>query len=203
LTQARRAVTLPPVTTEGVVAPDATSLADGERLFCYRHRDRETWIRCGRCDQPICPSCAMQGPVGFRCRECGTPAFDPLTSFTARQIVLGALVSLVAGSFAGLVASRVGFFGVFIAFFAGGMIAEAVTRVTGYKRGPVMWAIVFGGIVVGTAVAFAVDYAFLYAEFATYAEEEGWSLTSMLLDSAVWALIAAGAACVGAYSRLR
>lgn len=37
---------------------------------CYRHRDRETWLRCNRCDRPICPDCMVEATVGFQCRDC-------------------------------------------------------------------------------------------------------------------------------------
>lgn len=37
---------------------------------CPRHPDRITYIRCGRCDRPICPECMIQAPVGFHCPEC-------------------------------------------------------------------------------------------------------------------------------------
>jgi len=37
---------------------------------CYRHPDRETYIRCGRCDRPICPDCMTSAAVGFQCPEC-------------------------------------------------------------------------------------------------------------------------------------
>lgn len=37
---------------------------------CYRHRDRETWLRCSRCDRPICPDCMNEATVGFHCPEC-------------------------------------------------------------------------------------------------------------------------------------
>jgi membrane associated rhomboid family serine protease len=37
---------------------------------CYRHPDRETWIRCQRCERPICPDCMNSAAVGFQCPHC-------------------------------------------------------------------------------------------------------------------------------------
>ncbi|WP_100445121.1 rhomboid family intramembrane serine protease [Glycomyces xiaoerkulensis] len=37
---------------------------------CYRHRNRQTYLRCVRCDRPICADCRIDAPVGFQCPEC-------------------------------------------------------------------------------------------------------------------------------------
>jgi len=37
---------------------------------CYRHPDRETAVRCARCDRPICPECMVSASVGFQCPDC-------------------------------------------------------------------------------------------------------------------------------------
>jgi membrane associated rhomboid family serine protease len=37
---------------------------------CYRHTNRETYIRCTRCDRPICPDCMVPASVGHQCPEC-------------------------------------------------------------------------------------------------------------------------------------
>ncbi len=37
---------------------------------CYRHAGRETWIRCQRCERPICPDCMRDAAVGFHCPTC-------------------------------------------------------------------------------------------------------------------------------------
>lgn len=192
------------VTSEGI-AIDATAASNDDRLFCYRHPDRETYVRCGRCDRPICTRCAMQGPVGFRCKNCGTLANDPLTTMRPTQILLGSLVALGGGAITGLIATQISFFGIFIAFFAGGIIAEAVIRVTGYKRGPIILGVVLGGIVAGILVG-AAGSAVMFA--AQMGSVEGVDPTTVgvrvfLFGSLPWIVLSAGAACFGAYSRLR
>lgn len=37
---------------------------------CYRHPDRETGVRCTRCERPICPECMVSASVGFQCPTC-------------------------------------------------------------------------------------------------------------------------------------
>lgn len=53
--------------SEPHVPPEA---AASEAPVCYRHTDRETYIRCSRCDRPICPDCMTSAAVGFQCPEC-------------------------------------------------------------------------------------------------------------------------------------
>jgi membrane associated rhomboid family serine protease len=43
---------------------------DGVPPVCYRHPDRETYVRCARCDKPICPDCMVSAAVGFQCPDC-------------------------------------------------------------------------------------------------------------------------------------
>lgn len=37
---------------------------------CYRHPKRETYVRCSRCERPICPECMHEAAVGHHCPEC-------------------------------------------------------------------------------------------------------------------------------------
>jgi hypothetical protein len=196
------------MTSEGIGAVvEAGATGEDEVLHCYRHPDRETRIMCGRCERPICLRCAMQGPVGFRCKTCGTLANDPLSTIRPTQAVLGLSIAIVLGIGAGFISARIGFLVIFLGFFAGGLIAEAVMRVIGIKRGRGILALVLGGIVVGSLVGFGLDFWYTWSAYgglALPAEEAAAYLpTQFFLDQFIWAAIAAGAACAGAYSRLR
>jgi hypothetical protein len=179
------------------MAPEPGS--DAPALYCYRHPNRETWVRCGRCDQPICSSCAMQGPVGFRCRECGRPARDPLTSMRPSQLAVGLGISVLGGIVVGLFSTRIGFFGLLLAWFVGGLIADAVIRFIGFKRGPKIVAILLGGILVGSALAFVGEATVLARQF----EPEDGFVWAYVYSQGPWAALAAGIACFGAWSRFR
>ena len=37
---------------------------------CYRHPGTPTYIRCQRCERPVCVQCQVQAPVGVICPEC-------------------------------------------------------------------------------------------------------------------------------------
>lgn len=82
---------------------------------CYRHPDRETYIRCTRCERPICPDCMTSAAVGFQCPECvaegrattpevvsvlGTkPAERPLVTMTLIGLnVLAYIAQLTSGT---------------------------------------------------------------------------------------------------------
>ena len=56
---------------------------------CYRHPDRATYVRCTRCNRPICPECMRDAAVGHQCAECVGEAAktvrQPRTAFGGRQ----------------------------------------------------------------------------------------------------------------------
>jgi membrane associated rhomboid family serine protease len=38
-------------------------------MTCYRHPDREAYVRCQRCEELICPECQVESAVGFLCPD--------------------------------------------------------------------------------------------------------------------------------------
>lgn len=45
-------------------------MSDTSVTTCYRHPQRETYVRCTRCDRYICPDCMREAAVGHQCVEC-------------------------------------------------------------------------------------------------------------------------------------
>ncbi|GAB7192032.1 hypothetical protein NUM3379_27410 [Kineococcus sp. NUM-3379] len=37
---------------------------------CPRHPQRESYVRCQRCERPACPECQREAPVGVQCVDC-------------------------------------------------------------------------------------------------------------------------------------
>ena len=49
-------------------APDTDGVSGPP--VCFRHPQRETYLRCSRCDRSICTDCMVSASVGFQCPEC-------------------------------------------------------------------------------------------------------------------------------------
>ena len=131
-------------------------MTESTTLYCYVHPSRETSLRCNNCNRPICASCAVRTPTGYRCKECvrerqktfdTSEWYDYLLGF----IVAGAL-SAVATFLVSLIGG-IGFFG-WIIIFAGAptaavIIAEGVRLVTRRRRSRSLFITVAAGVVLG------------------------------------------------------
>ncbi|HSL76646.1 MAG TPA: hypothetical protein VK867_06865 [Candidatus Limnocylindrales bacterium] len=180
-------------------------LSEPQPLHCYRHPERETWVRCGRCDQPICMKCAMDGPVGLRCKTCGKPSRDALASLRPTQIVIAAVLAVGGGAIVGYAGSSFSIFGLVVAFFGGGIIAEVIDRAIGIKRGPRILMIAVPGIVAGGLVGVGLSVLWTWQQMLSYGEEgaPGIFLSAYLMSVLPFALFAVVIAAGVAAARLR
>lgn len=131
---------------------------NSEVVVCYRHPERETGLRCNRCNQPICPKCAKRTPVGFRCPDCVREQEDKFYSgtnvdyFTASMIAFP--LSLIAAGLFTFVLNGFGFFSLLIIFFlapaVGGFIAEAVRWGVRKRRSRYLKHVVIGALLLAT-----------------------------------------------------
>ena len=119
-------------------------------MFCYRHPDIETRLRCSRCENPICVKCAIKTPTGYRCPDCVRSQQKIFETATATDyvvaITLAGFLSLI-GSF---IASAVGFFTIFIAPVAGVIIAETVRWATRRRRSKLLFQLTTAAAAAGS-----------------------------------------------------
>lgn len=55
---------------------------------CPRHPDRVSYVRCQRCNRPMCPDCQVVAPVGMQCVDC---VREQARDQPQRRTVLGAV----------------------------------------------------------------------------------------------------------------
>ncbi|MFZ4506067.1 MAG: zinc-ribbon domain-containing protein [Fimbriimonas sp.] len=48
-----------------------TKVIPVDEVPCYRHKNEMTALACGKCGRPVCYRCAINGPAGIRCPDCG------------------------------------------------------------------------------------------------------------------------------------
>jgi hypothetical protein len=110
------------------------SLDNGGPLYCYNHPKRETHLRCNSCERPICASCAVLTPTGYRCKECvrgQQKKFDTTRWWDYPVAIVAAFILSAIGSY---FVSMIGFFTLILAPFVGIGIAEAVRFMVRRRR---------------------------------------------------------------------
>lgn len=105
---------------------------------CAVHPERETELQCNRCERYMCVQCAVQTPVGYRCRECVRGIQDKyFTSTRTDYLIIAAVCGVLNLIGSGLVA----YLGVWLLLIIiaaapiGGAISEAALRLTKKRRG--------------------------------------------------------------------
>jgi len=131
-------------------------MTESTTLYCYVHPNRETSLRCNNCNRPICASCAVRTPTGYRCKECVRERQKTFNTSEWYDYILGFIVASVLSAVATFLVSLIsgiGFFG-WIIIFAGAptaavIIAEGVRMVTRRRRSRSLFITVAIGVVLG------------------------------------------------------
>lgn len=122
-----------------------------EPLRCVNHPNVETYLRCARCEAPICPKCAVRTEVGYICPACRNRRTEVFyAEFRPVYYGVAALVALPVSLIAGWIVPATGWFAIFLGPMAGGLIAEAAFRAIRRRRGRYTWLVVAGSIVAGS-----------------------------------------------------
>lgn len=179
-------------------------------MRCAADPSVETYLRCGRCEKPICPRCLIQTPVGARCRDCAQlrklPMFDvrPLDYLRA---IGGGLAAGVGGGVALILLRELipgagmffrGIFYVAILAAFGYGVGTAVAMSTRRKQGTWLGIIAAFAVPIGISVGQALFYIVIGANPAI-----AIAAALVPLFGSAWNLLALLVAMAIAFSRAR
>jgi hypothetical protein len=126
-----------------------------ETTYCARHADVATNLRCGRCEELICPGCLVHVPVGVRCPECAQtqtlPTFDVTGAYLARAIAAGVVLGVVGGVVGGVVLGLLlglPFLGPIVIVAVGYLAGEGISMAANRKRGRSLKYVAAGSVII-------------------------------------------------------
>lgn len=148
--------------------------APTEPVYCLRHRQTETGLRCARCNDPICPECMVQAAVGHICPSCVTWERNPVAQVATSRLLTAIGAGLGAGILLAIaipVLSSLfgGFFNVIMWAVAGFLIGQAVHVAANRSRARVLRYVAGGSAAFSWAVAaifIGVSFSFVWLVFA-------------------------------------
>lgn len=130
---------------------------EDEIHYCAVHPDMETELRCNNCDRYMCVKCAVQTPVGYRCRQCvrqhddkffNALSSDPLIALGVAfgvMVVFGLILNTIFSSFPVFIA-------VVLGFPAGAVVGELVVKAIGRRKGRNNWQFALIGVIIGALI---------------------------------------------------
>lgn len=127
-------------------------------LYCANHPQRETTLRCNRCEKPICTSCAVHTPTGYRCKECVNAQKKVFDTAEWYDYLVGLITAALLSLIASLIITAISFFAGFFMFLfaagiaggAGALISNIVQRLLRGRRSRRLFITSTAGVVLGT-----------------------------------------------------
>ncbi|MDQ6740690.1 MAG: B-box zinc finger protein, partial [Actinomycetota bacterium] len=129
-------------------------------MYCINHPKEQTYLRCGKCGNPICARCRVSTPAGFRCYTCANLQVLPTYAVSSSYYLRAAAAGLVAGGIAGVLMGLFPGFEFWGALLMGIAVPEAVSVAANQKRGPGLQMVGVGSVVFGFIVSRIVINAF-------------------------------------------
>ncbi|MBC8504195.1 MAG: hypothetical protein ISR58_08375 [Anaerolineales bacterium] len=124
-------------------------MTESSTLYCTNHPNKETSLRCNRCEKLICSKCAIHTPTGYRCKDCVRTQQKIFNSAEFYDYPLGFIIAAVLSYIGSLIASRFGFFVLFLAPLAGMGIAEVTRLITRRRRSKYLFYTIAAGTLLG------------------------------------------------------
>jgi hypothetical protein len=183
------------------------STTEDEILYCTVHPDRETTLRCNKCGRPMCPECAVQTSVGYRCKECVRGIQDAYYTATQNDYIAIFAVSLILTGIGAAIFAAINLgilFTFILALPIGGGIGELALRFTSKRRGRQSANIAAAGAVVGGLVGVLVQIFMRYG--AQLSQLDGSQMVDaifQLLTRDLSALLFIGLAAAAVYGRYK
>ena len=148
--------------------------APTEPVFCLRHRQTETGLRCARCNDPICPECMVQAAVGHICPSCVTWERNPVAQVANSRLLTAVGAGLGAGILLAIAISVLsalfsGFFGLIMWAVAGFLIGQAVHVAANRSRAPALRYVAGGSAAFSWALAaifIGISFTLIWLVFA-------------------------------------
>ncbi len=130
----------------------AKDTLDSEVHYCATHPERDTELRCNRCERYMCVDCARRTPIGYTCRECVRGHENKFFEGTIVDHGLVAAVCAVGGALTPVVMLLIGGFlilGFIVAPAIGGAAGQIALGLTGRRRGRYSGYVAAGGVLAG------------------------------------------------------
>ena len=129
-----------------------------EAVYCLRHPQRETGLRCRLCNDPICPECMVQAAVGNHCPSCVAFERNPIVQVQTPRLLTAVVVGLGAAVVAGIVVSVLstafgGYFSIILWAGAGYFIGQAVHVAANRSRAPALRYVAGGSVFLAWGIA--------------------------------------------------
>ncbi|HWQ45807.1 MAG TPA: hypothetical protein VN376_03010 [Longilinea sp.] len=112
-----------------------------DTLHCANHPQRETYLRCNRCDKPICSQCAISTPTGYRCKECVRGLQKVFETAHPIDYPIAVVIAGVLSFIGSLLASVLGFFIILIGPVIGLIITEIIRWGIRRRRAPSLFLV--------------------------------------------------------------